>query len=32
VFALRGGEVKYTTIRPVTEAQLTSELHAIGGT
>ena len=32
VFALRGGEVKYTTIRPLTEAQLTSELRAIGGT
>jgi hypothetical protein len=31
VFALRGGEVKYTTIRPVTEAQLTTELRAIGG-
>jgi hypothetical protein len=31
VFALRGGEVKYTTIRPVTEAQLATELRAIGG-
>ena len=31
VFAKPGGEVSYTTIRPMSEAQVTSELRAIGG-
>jgi AhpC/TSA family len=32
VFAKAGGTVAYTTIRPLTEPQLTNELRAIGGT
>jgi peroxiredoxin len=31
VFAKPGGSVAYTSIRPLTESQLTSELRAIGG-
>jgi peroxiredoxin len=31
VFAKPGGSVAYTTIRPLTESQVTSELRAIGG-
>jgi AhpC/TSA family len=31
VFAKPGGSVAYTTIRPLTEPQLTNELRAIGG-
>jgi hypothetical protein len=31
VFATRGGKVSYTTIRALNEAQVTSQLRAIGG-
>jgi hypothetical protein len=32
VFAKPGGQVAYSTIRPLTESQVTNELRAIGGT